>query len=92
MLTPGGSLTVPCEAAGAAALECALLRVAHQQLRPSALRLLQIDEDSREAPDPAVLVVGSRRTSELSEIRCHTEHRQQGRPRAAHVGQLKSAH
>lgn len=92
VLTPGGSLTVPREAAGAAALERALLRVALQQLRPSALRLLQIDEDAREAPDPAVLVVGGGRAAGLGEARRHTQHRQQGRPGAAHGARLKSEH
>lgn len=92
VLTPGGSLTVPCEAAGTAALERALLCVALQQLRPSAPRLFQIDKDSREAPDPTVLVVGSGRATGLSKARCHTQHRQQGRPSATHGARLKSEH
>lgn len=89
---PGGSLTVSCQAAGAAALERALLRVALQQLRPSAPRLLQVDEDSREAPDPTVLVEGSGRATGLGGARRHAQHRQQGRPSAAHGVRLKSEH
>ena len=54
-------LTVPGEAAGAAALERGVLLVALQQLRASPLGLLHVDKDAREAADPAVLIIRGRR-------------------------------
>lgn len=53
-------LTVGGEAAGSAAVLRAVSAVKLQQLRASALRLLRVHVQSREAPDPAVPVVGSR--------------------------------
>lgn len=60
-----GELTVASEATGAAAFERTSLLVMLQQLRSSALRLLHVDENSRETANPAVLVVRSRRAPRL---------------------------
>lgn len=54
------TLTVGGEAAGSAAVLRAVSAVMLQQLRASALRFLRVHVQSREAPDPAVPVVGSR--------------------------------
>lgn len=54
------ALTVGGEAAGSAAVLRAVSAVTLQQLRASALRLLRVHVQSREAPDPAVPVVGRR--------------------------------
>lgn len=53
-------LTVPRQAAGAAAFQRRLLLVVLEKLRSSPLRLLDVDENPREASDPAVLVVRGR--------------------------------
>lgn len=60
------TLTVGGEAAGSAAVLRAVSAVTLQQLRASALRLIRVHVQSREAPDPAVPVVGSRRALGLS--------------------------
>ncbi len=53
-------LTVPREAAGAAAFQRGFLLVMLQELRSSPLRLFNIDENPRKASDPAVLIIGGR--------------------------------
>lgn len=69
-------LTVSRQAAGAAALQRRLLLVVPQELRPPALRLPDVEEDAREASDPAVLVVGGGRAARLG-VAQHAQHRQQ---------------
>lgn len=69
-------LTVSGQAAGAAAFQRGLLLVVPEQLRSSPLRLLDVDENSRETSDPAVFVVRGRRAPRLS-VAHHTQDRQQ---------------
>lgn len=83
-------LTVPSEAAGAAAFERALLLVAPQQLRSSALRFLHVDENPGEAANPAVLVIRSRGAPRLGA----PQQTQDGEdpPCGVHGAQFKSKH
>lgn len=54
------SLTVSRQATGAAAFQRGLLLVILQKLRSSPLRLLDVDENTREASNPAVFIIGGR--------------------------------
>lgn len=69
-------LTVSRKATGAAAFQRGLLLVILQKLRSSPLRLLDIDENTREASNPAVFIIGGRRALRLS-VAHQTQRRQQ---------------
>ena len=83
-------LTVSGEAAGAAAFERRLLLVVLQQLRSSARGLLDVDENTREASDPAVFIIRRRRAPRLR-VAHHTHNRQQA-PCHVHCAGWESQH
>lgn len=53
-------LTISGKATGAAAFERGVFLVMLQNLRSSPLRLLDVDENTRETSNPAVLIIGGR--------------------------------
>lgn len=69
-------LTISREAAGAAAFQRGLLLVILQKLRSSPLRLLNVDENTRETSDPAVFIIRRRWAPRLS-VAHQTQNRQQ---------------